>query len=186
MLKYFFAEDEDFIEKFKIHSAAKSVHHGFAGGLLQHTLAVAKTCDFLAGAYPVLNRDLLVSAAIFHDAGKVRELSDFPLNDYTDEGQLIGHIVLGSEMVTEAAQKIEGFPPRLLTELKHCILSHHGEYEFGSPKKPAIIEAAALNFADNTDAKMEIFKEAIMGTTVGEGWIGYQNFLSTNVRKTTI
>ena len=187
LLKMFFVDNEEFINAFKIHSAAKSVHHGFAGGLLQHTLAVAKTCNFLAGAYPVLNRDLLVSAAIFHDAGKVRELSDFPLNDYTDEGQLIGHIVLGSEMVTEAAQKIEGFPPRLLTELKHCILSHHGEYEFGSPKKPAIIEAVALAYADNIDAKMETLTETFHGVTPGDTtWLGFNKWLDTNVRRTGI
>ena len=89
-------------------------------------------------------------------------------------------------MINEKIKEIPDFPPVLAAEVRHCIIAHHGEYEFGSPKKPAIIEAAALNFADNTDAKMEIFKEAILGTTVGEGWIGYQSFLSTNVRKTTL
>jgi 3'-5' exoribonuclease len=127
-----------------------------------------------------------VSVALLHDIGKVRELSAFPRNDYTEEGQLIGHIVIGCEMINEKIKEIPDFPPVLAAEVRHCIIAHHGEYEFGSPKKPAIIEAAALNFADNTDAKMEIFKEAILGTTVGEGWIGYQSFLSTNVRKTTL
>ena len=164
LLEMFFVDDAEFVKAFKLSSAAKSVHHG----------------------YPLLKRDLLVSVALLHDIGKVRELSAFPRNDYTEEGQLIGHIVIGCEMINEKIKEIDGFPPVLAAEVRHCILAHHGEYEFGSPKKPAIIEAAALNFADNTDAKMEIFKEAIMGTTVGEGWIGYQNFLSTNVRKTTI
>ena len=186
LLKMFFVEDEEFVKAFKMSSAAKSVHHGFIGGLCEHTLGVAQLCHFYCKCYPLLKRDLLVSVALLHDIGKVRELSAFPQNDYTEEGQLIGHIVIGCEMINEKIKEIEGFPPVLAAEVRHCILSHHGEYEFGSPKKPAIIEAAALNFADNTDAKMEIFKEAIMGTTVGDGWIGYQNFLSTNVRKTTL
>ena len=187
LLKMFFEEDEKFAAAFKLHSAAKSVHHGFAGGLLQHTLAVTKTCDFLASSYGILNRDLLVTAAIFHDAGKIRELSSFPLNDYTDEGQMIGHIVIGSEMVTEAAAKIEGFPHRLLTELKHCILAHHGEYEFGSPKRPAIIEAVALAYADNLDAKIETLTEAFNGVTPGDPtWLGYNKWLDTNIRRTGI
>ena len=186
LLEMFFVEDTEFVKAFKTSSAAKSVHHGFIGGLCEHTLGVTQLCHFYCKCYPLLKRDLLVSVALLHDIGKVRELSAFPRNDYTEEGQLIGHIVIGCEMINEKIKEIEGFPPVLATEVRHCILAHHGEYEFGSPKKPAIIEAAALNFADNTDAKMEIFKEAILGTTVGDSWIGYQSFLSTNVRKTTI
>ena len=186
LLEKFFVDDTEFVKAFKLSSAAKSVHHGFIGGLCEHTLGVAQLCHFYCKCYPLLKRDLLVSVALLHDIGKVRELSAFPRNDYTEEGQLIGHIVIGCEMINDKIKEIDGFPSVLAAEVGHCILAHHGEYEFGSPKKPAIIEAAALNFADNTDAKMEIFKEAIMGTTVGEGWIGYQSFLSTNVRKTTI
>ena len=186
LLEKFFVEDTEFVKAFKLSSAAKSVHHGFIGGLCEHTLGVAQLCHFYCKCYPLLKRDLLVSVALLHDIGKVRELSAFPRNDYTEEGQLIGHIVIGCEMINDKIKEIDGFPSVLAAEVRHCILAHHGEYEFGSPKKPAIIEAAALNFADNTDAKMEIFKEAIMGTTVGEGWIGYQSFLSTNVRKTTL
>ena len=186
LLEKFFVDDTEFVKAFKLSSAAKSVHHGFIGGLCEHTLGVAQLCHFYCKCYPLLKRDLLVSVALLHDIGKVRELSAFPRNDYTEEGQLIGHIVIGCEMINDKIKEIDGFPSVLAAEGRHCILAHHGEYEFGSPKKPAIIEAAALNFADNTDAKMEIFKEAIMGTTVGEGWIGYQSFLSTNVRKTTI
>ena len=186
LLEMFFVEDTEFVKAFKTSSAAKSVHHGFIGGLCEHTLGVTQLCHFYCKCYPLLKRDLLVSVALLHDIGKVRELSAFPRNDYTEEGQLIGHIVIGCEMINEKIKEIDGFPPVLAAEVRHCILAHHGEYEFGSPKKPAIIEAAALNFADNTDAKMEIFKEAILGTTVGDSWIGYQSFLSTNVRKTTI
>ncbi|MDE6914112.1 MAG: HD domain-containing protein, partial [Lachnospiraceae bacterium] len=164
LLKKFFVDDKAFAERFKKASAAKSVHHGFIGGLLEHTLGVTKLCDYYCSAYPVLKRDLLLTAAICHDIGKVREISAFPENDYTDEGQFLGHIVIGSEMLGEKIREIAGFPPMLAMELKHCILSHHGEYEFGSPKKPAIIEAMALTYADNTDAKMETFTEILSAT----------------------
>ncbi len=183
LLNMFFAEDQEFIKAFKQSSAAKAVHHGFVGGLLEHTLSVTRLCQYYTKAYPLLNRDLLLSSAMFHDIGKVRELSLFPENDYTDEGQLLGHIVMGSEMVSEKAGEIEGFPLRLLSELKHCILAHHGELEYGSPKKPALMEAVALNFADNTDAKMETLTE-IFNTTSDSGWLGYNRLLETNIRKT--
>ena len=95
-------------------------------------------CEYFAGAYSILNRDLLYTAAICHDIGKTRELSDFPDNDYTDEGQLIGHIVIGVEMIDEAIRSIPDFPVKLANELKHCVIAHHGELEYGSPKKPAL------------------------------------------------
>ena len=183
LLKKFFVEDNAFAERFKRASAAKSVHHGFIGGLLEHTLGVAKLCDYYCTAYPVLKRDLLLTAAICHDIGKTREISAFPMNDYTDEGQFLGHIVIGSEMIGEKVKEITDFPPMLEMELKHCILSHHGEYEFGSPKKPAIIEAVALNYADNTDAKLETFKE-ILESTQDTGWMGFNRLFESNLRVT--
>ena len=183
LMRMFFVEDEAFIKRFKQSSAAKTVHHGFVGGLLQHTLSVTKLCDYYCSAYPLLNRDLLISAAICHDIGKTREISLFPQNDYTDEGQFLGHIVIGTEMVGEKINKIEGFPVLLASELKHCILAHHGEYEFGSPKKPAIMEAVALNFADNTDAKMQTFTEILENTTE-TGWMGFNRLFDSNLRGT--
>lgn len=183
LLKAFFQEDEAFIKKFRQSSAAKSIHHGFVGGLLEHSLSVAKICDFYCSLYPILKRDLLVTAALCHDIGKVREISLFPENDYTDEGQFLGHIVIGSEMISEKAHKISGFPRLLENELKHCILSHHGEYEFGSPKKPAIIEAVALAYADNTDAKLETFTE-ILENTNEAGWTGFNRLFESNLRST--
>jgi 3'-5' exoribonuclease len=185
LLNNIFIKDTEFAERFKKASAAKSVHHGFIGGLLEHTLGVVKLCDYYCSEYPILNRDLLITAAICHDMGKTREISAFPINDYTDEGQFLGHIVMGSEMIGERARQIEGFPPMLEMELKHCLLSHHGEYEFGSPKKPAIIEAVALNFADNTDAKMETFKE-ILESTTEQGWLGFNRLFDSNVRGTQV
>lgn len=178
-------DDPDFAKKYKFHSAAKSVHHGFVGGLLEHSLSVTKNCDYFASNYPFLNRDLLLTAAMLHDMGKLRELSVFPENDYTDEGQLVGHIVIGAEWISDEVRKIEGFPVRLASELKHCILAHHGELEYGSPKKPALAEALALSFADNIDAKMETFKEALAAVPAGNmEWQGYNRLLETNIRRT--
>ncbi len=180
----FFVDDQKFIKEFKSHSAAKSVHHGFVGGLLEHTLSVVQLCDFFAGHYPALNRDLLLTAAMFHDIGKTKELSSFPENDYTDAGQLLGHIVIGSQMVMSRIEKMPGFPQKLAAELIHCILAHHGELEYGSPKKPALLEALALNFADNTDAKMETMLEALKNGGDNKGWLGFNRFLDSNIRKT--
>lgn len=181
----YFVEDAKFAKAFQFHSAAKSVHHGFVGGLLEHTLSVVKLCNYYAGYYPNLNRDLLLTAAMFHDIGKMKELSVFPENDYTDDGQLLGHIVIGTEMLGERIRTIPGFPEKLATELKHCILSHHGELEYGSPKKPALLEALALSFADNTDAKMETMLEILHGGGENQGWLGYSRLLETNVRKSS-
>ena len=185
LLSGYFVEDKEFAKAFQFHSAAKTVHHGFVGGLLEHTLSVVKLCDYYAGYYKTLNRDLLLTAAMFHDIGKMQELSRFPENDYTDDGQLLGHIMIGTEMISERIRQIPDFPPRLASELKHCILAHHGELEYGSPKKPALLEALALNFADNTDAKMETMIEALVAGGTNKGWLGYNRLLETNIRKTT-
>ena len=181
----FFVEDPEFIKTFKAHSAAKTVHHGFVGGLLEHTLSVAKLCDFYCTRYPVLNRDLLIAAALFHDIGKTKELSEFPENDYTDDGQLLGHIVIGTIMVDEKIKTIPGFPAKTASEIKHCILAHHGEFEYGSPKKPALAEAMALNFADNTDAKLQTVTELFRSNADNKGWLGFNRLLDSNVRMTT-
>lgn len=183
--KHFFVENTEFVKQFKFSSAAKSVHHGFVGGLLEHTLSVLKLCQFYVKQYPILNEDLLFTAALCHDIGKVYELSAFPENDYTDDGQLLGHIVMGCEMVGEQIRAIDGFPRKLANELKHCILAHHGELEFGSPKKPALVEAVALNFADNTDAKMETMKEIFRAAGENNEWLGYNRLLESNIRKTS-
>ena len=187
VLTKLFIDNTEFAEAFKKHSAAKSVHHGFIGGLLEHTLSVAKMCDFFAKQYPILNRDLLMTSAICHDIGKVYELSDFPMNDYTDAGQLLGHIVMGSEMLGKIMDSIPDFPTKLKNELKHCILAHHGELEYGSPKKPALIEAMALNLADNADAKIETMTELLISNSSASSdqWLGYNRLLETNVRKTS-
>ena len=110
LLTAFFVDDEAFIKRFKNTSAAKTVHHGFIGGLMEHTLSVTKLCDYMAAAYPLLKRDLLITASLLHDVGKTKELSSFPLNDYTDEGQLLGHIIIGAQMIHDLAKEIPDFP----------------------------------------------------------------------------
>lgn len=185
LIEAFFVKDKEFIQSFKSHSAAKSVHHGFVGGLLEHTLSVMKMCEFYTMRYPMLNKDLLLTSALLHDIGKTQELSLFPENDYTDAGQLIGHIVIGVEMIHDKAREIPGFPKVLENELKHCIVAHHGELEYGSPKKPALMEAMALNLADNTDAKMETMTELFSDAPDTLEWMGFNRILDSNIRKTS-
>ena len=185
-LLHLFFDDADFAKAFKFHSAAKSVHHGFVGGLLEHTVSVTRNCNYFAQNYPFLNRDLLLTAAMFHDIGKLKELSTFPANDYTDAGQLLGHIMIGAEWIGEKIREIDGFPEVLANELKHCILAHHGELEYGSPKKPALVEALALSFADNLDAKMETVREVLAGVPENNlQWQGFNRLLDTNIRRTS-
>lgn len=179
----YFKEDPKFKEMFLKHSAAKTMHHNFIGGLLEHTLSVTKLCAYLAENYPVLDRDLLLTAAMFHDVGKLAELSAFPENDYTDGGQLLGHIFIGADWLSKRMEKLGGFTVKRKNELLHCILSHHGELEYGSPKKPELAEALALSMADNLDAKLEGVTALFKGTDE-TGWLGYQKMFESNMRKT--
>ncbi len=181
----FFVHDKDFVKRFKYHSAAKSVHHGFVGGLLEHTLSVVKLCEYYSTAYPMLNKDLLMVAAMFHDIGKMEELSTFPENDYTDDGQLLGHIFIGANKVGNHIKGMNKFPKMLANELMHCILAHHGELEYGSPKKPATMEAMALHFADNTDAKLQSMAELFDGADPKQEWLGYQRLFESNIKRST-
>ena len=184
LLKKLFIEDKEFLKSFEEHSAAKTVHHGFIGGLMEHTLSVARLCDYMASAYPVIKRDMLITAALLHDVGKTKELSSFPLNDYTDEGQLLGHIIIGAQMIHDLAKEIPDFPEMLENQLVHCILAHHGELEYGSPKKPALAEAVALNLADNTDARMETLTEIFAADKGKKEWLGYNRLFESNLRRT--
>lgn len=185
LLVNLFERDEDFVKRFRTSSAAKSVHHGFVGGLMEHSLSVAKLCDHLAKTYSILNRDLLVSAALCHDIGKTKELSSFPENDYTDEGQFLGHIVIGTMMVDKVIAKDSEFPPLLKNELEHCILAHHGKYEYGSPKLPSMPEAMALSMADEIDARMETMKELFESSNT-PGWQGYNRMFETYIFETQV
>lgn len=181
----FFIEDQEFKKTFLRHSAAKSVHHSFQGGLLEHTLSVVKVCDFMSKNYPIINRDLLLVAAMFHDIGKTEEISCFPENDYTDDGQLLGHIMIGVEMVGARIREMKGFPPVVASQLKHCLIAHHGTLEYGSPKRPATVEALSLSLADQMDARMQTMTEALEAADPKLEWVGYNRFFETNIRRTT-
>ncbi len=146
--------DRKFMDRFKNAPAAKNFHHGYLGGLLEHTLSVCRLAILAAEHYPSINRDLLVAAAFLHDVGKTREFS-WGLNiDYTDEGRLVGHLVLGVAMLDEKLKSLKDFPGEKALRLRHLILSHHGQYDFGSPKEPKFLEAFALHLLDDLDAKM--------------------------------
>ncbi|HSB03973.1 MAG TPA: HD domain-containing protein [Thermodesulfobacteriota bacterium] len=149
-----FLADRQFIGLFKHAPAAKSFHHSYVGGLLEHTLSVCQMTRSIADHYPQLDSDLLLAGAFLHDIGKVRELRWDRLIDYTDEGRLIGHLTLGVTMMDERLARLGRFPEEIGQRLKHLILSHHGEYEFGSPKRPKFLEAFALHLIDDLDAKI--------------------------------
>jgi len=153
-----FFNDENFVKQFALSPAAKSMHHAWIGGLLEHSLSLARIAQGVVEHYDKeglpLNRDLLITGAILHDIGKTRELASMPSFEYTTEGKLIGHVVMGAEMIDKKASEIRGFPEKKLQQVKHLILSHHGDYAFGSPKLPMTLEAIALHFIDNLDAKL--------------------------------
>jgi len=149
-----FLADRQFMSLFKQAPAAKNFHHSYIGGLLEHTLSVCEMTRMALSHYPELDGDLLLAGAFLHDIGKVRELRWDRLIDYTDEGRLIGHLTLGVTMIDERLASVEDFPEEISVRLKHLILSHHGEYEFGSPKRPKFLEAFALHLIDDLDAKI--------------------------------
>lgn len=181
-----FFEDQTFAKRFATASAARNVHHSFVGGLLEHTLSVTRCCDFFAKNYDFLNRDILVASAMLHDVGKTREMTPFPQVDYTDEGNLLGHIAIGYEMVNDHIRKIEGFPTDIADEIKHCILAHHGQLEYGSPVLPHTAEALALSRADDLDAKMETMREALTVRNDND-WLDVNRWLGgVRVRRTTM
>jgi 3'-5' exoribonuclease len=149
-----FFDDMIFREKFKKAPAAKKLHQAYKGGLAEHTVNVANICEAICQIYPQVNRDFLITVALLHDIGKIEEYRFNGSIEYTDKGKLIGHIIIGTEMIQEKIQKIHDFPGDLAMMIKHTILSHHGKFEFGSPKLPSILPAIALFYADDTDAKI--------------------------------
>ena len=166
------------------HAGDVKIHHAFVGGWLQHTLSVVKLCCAYAKYYPELNRDLLLPAAFLHDIGKLVELSPFPENQFTMEGQLFGHVVLDTYVVDAILGELPSFPKEKKDHLFHCLLAHHGKLEFGSPRVPATLEALALNLADNTDASLEIMLEALDKEPDAEITQQYSQFLGTRVVRT--
>lgn len=163
-------------KQFRIHPAAKRNHHAYLGGLLEHSLSVAKACDRMCSHYisqgARLDRDLLVTGALLHDLGKVRELSARRTFSYTDEGQLLGHILIGLQIVAREAESIPGIRPDKLLHLQHLIASHQGKLEWASPKEPQTLEALILHAADELDAKMNPAIALLAGVDDG-GWSAY-------------
>ena len=178
--------DETIYKNFMMGAAAKSVHHAYISGLLEHSISVAKIGCYLSGLYEGVNKDLVIAGCLLHDIGKLYELSPFPQNDYTDEGQLLGHIILGLEKVEEVRRTIPEFPSEAALILKHILLSHHGEYEYGSPKRPKCIEAMIVHLADNADAKLKMFEELLLSTDPAEKSLGYHKILNRNMRRTIL
>jgi 3'-5' exoribonuclease len=169
-----FIGDAEFMDLYRIAPAAKGMHHVYLGGLLEHSLSVARLVDAIVPLYTGLNRDLLVTGALLHDVGKVREMTYLRSFDYTDEGKLLGHITIGVEMLQERIAMLPGFPKELAMLLKHMLLSHHGQYEFGSPKRPKTVEATVLNYLDDLDSKINGIRTHINKETESQSrWTSY-------------
>jgi len=173
LLDGFFA-DPEVMALYRLAPAAKGMHHVYLGGLLEHSLAVASLVDAIVPLYKDLNRDLLIAGALLHDVGKVREMKFSRSFDYSDEGKLIGHITIGVEMIHERVCQIPGFPTELAMQLKHLILSHHGQYEYGSPKRPKTVEATVLSYLDDLDSKINGIRTHIRKEGEMQGnWTAY-------------
>jgi 3'-5' exoribonuclease len=171
-------KDAGIRERFLAAPAAKTIHHAYRGGLVEHSLQVARLCLAVCDSYPDLDRDLLLAAAGFHDLGKAWELGAGISPDYTDPGRLLGHIQLGLEVLEPFLQKTRYLDPGLILHFKHLLLSHHGEYAFGSPKRPKTPEAFVLHHADNLDAKIKAWDQAVSGLNLAETqWTAYLPFL---------
>lgn len=167
-------EDESFIKRFKMAPASKWLHHNYLGGLLEHTLSLVQLVLKNVSHYKGLNLDILLTASILHDLGKVEELSYQRSFDYSDEGRLLGHIILGIERLEDKIRQLPGFPKDLSTLLKHLLLSHHGQYIWGSPKRPMTLEAVMLHFLDDMDAKINGVQQFIKKQVPeGSKWSAY-------------
>ena len=180
-----FFRDEKTAALFRRAPAAKGFHHIYLGGLLEHTLSVVRMLDRAADHYPQLNRDLLLAGGMLHDIGKIYEFSYDSLIEYSDEGRMIGHLVMGVEMINKKIEAIAGFPPQIALELRHIILSHHGEFEFGSPKRPKTREALVIHFMDDLDAKLNAFDSFIAADSSGSDsdWTSFNRFFERYLYK---
>ncbi|MEE4357354.1 MAG: HD domain-containing protein [Desulfococcaceae bacterium] len=179
----FFWDDDDFVRMFKTAPAAKKMHHAYLGGLLEHTLSMSILAKEIAKHYSGIRLDILLAGAILHDIGKTREFAYEYSIDYSDEGKLLTHIVIGCGMLDEKIRQMEGFPEETALLLKHMIVSHHGSREFGSPEPPKIIEAVLLNLIDDIDAKMNGLREFIAGESPDEAWTSYNYMLGRQLYK---
>jgi 3'-5' exoribonuclease len=186
-----FLIDDDFVRKFTTSPAGVKNHHAYQGGLIEHVVNLLNVAGRITEFYPELDRDLLLCGIFLHDIGKVDELSYDRAFAYTDEGQLVGHLVMGVEMLVQKISRCseltgESFPPELLLRLKHMIVSHHGSYEFGSPKLPMTLEAVALHYLDNLDAKLHTFGREIRDDPSRDSsWTPFQQSLGRRLFKGT-
>ncbi len=172
-----FWEDVSFTAQFKKAPAAKKMHHAYIGGLLEHTLSMAVLADKIAGHYNGIDRDLLVSGALLHDIGKTREFSYDMGIDYSDEGRLVNHIVIGLQMIEEKMRTIANFPEEQALLLKHMVISHHGSRELGSPEPPKTMEAVILNCIDEMDSRVQAIREFMGKEDPGETWTSFHRLL---------
>ena len=177
-----FFDDNEFMILFRLAPAAKRVHHAYLGGLAVHTLSVLRLLRSMQSVYEFLNVDLLITAGILHDIGKIEEYTYKKSINISDRGRLLGHIVIGSEMVAERLRQIPDFPKDLRLKVLHMILSHHGEKEWGSPKQPLFPEALVLHYADNLDSKIEMMRQ-IYSRHRGQNkqWSDYHPFLEREI-----
>jgi 3'-5' exoribonuclease len=172
-----FWNDDEFVNKFKTAPAAKKMHHAYLGGLIEHTLSMTLLADKIATHYKGIDRDLLISSAILHDIGKIREFDYKVKIDYSDEGRLLNHIVIGVQMIEEKLKNIKNFPEEQALLIKHMIVSHHGTRDFGSPEPPKTIEAVLLNYIDEIDSKVNGIREFIAKEDPNETWTSFHRLL---------
>ncbi len=172
-----FWQDDDFVTKFTTAPAAKKMHHAYLGGLLEHTLSMARLVDRLAPHYAGLDRDLLLAGAVLHDIGKIDEFNYSVQIDYSSAGRLLSHIVIGVELLQAKLSRIPDFPPEQALLLKHLIVSHHGSREFGSPEPPKTIEGVLLNYIDEIDSKINAIRDFAVRENAAESWTSYHRLL---------
>ncbi|MBE6023309.1 MAG: HD domain-containing protein [Cellulosilyticum sp.] len=184
LLEAIFYEDTLF-EAFSKHSGGKTVHHAYLNGLLEHTVTVTEIGVHMAKMYDHVTLDYVIAGCLLHDIGKLKELTAFPKNDYSDEGQLLGHLMIGCEMVHDTARTIEGFPEEIERILKHILIAHHGEYEYGSPKRPKCMEAMIVHLADYSDSRLKMMEE-MLDSSHDEPYAGYHKILTRNIRKVSL
>lgn len=184
LLEAIFYEDATFNE-FTKHGAGKTLHHAYLNGLLEHTVSVTEIGVQMAKQYEHVVMDYVIAGCLIHDIGKLKELTAFPKNDYSDEGQLLGHLLIGSEMIHDAAKQIEGFPEEIERILKHILIAHHGEYEYGSPKRPKCMEAMIVHLADYSDSRLKMMEE-MLDNSHEEPYAGYHKTLTRNIRRVNL
>ncbi len=176
-------QDRDLVEGFKTAPAAKKMHHAYLGGLLEHTLSMAMLADKIASHYVGVDRDLLLAGAVIHDIGKIHELEYDHRIDYTDQGRLLSHIVIGVQMIEAKLGRLPGFPLDLADQLKHMIISHHGEKQFGSPELPKTLEAVLLHYIDAIDSRMNAIRQLMAADDPNSQWTGYHRLLERHFFK---